>query len=109
MVTLVVMLVGNTIPYLIYKIVLWVRSKGLIDINLYNRTESKHIKPNYYRSIRKINKSTLFYPALEYSMNYKKREMNKEGGKEIGKGLVEELMRADRINMESKYETRDQE
>lgn len=68
---LIILIIANVLPYLIYKITLWFRSKGLIDIGLYNLTEATVIKP-----VEKKNKNKekpVFYRALEYGMyDYRK-------------------------------------
>lgn len=61
LVILIIIIVGNSFPYIIYKISVWLKSRGLIDISLYNQIHSIPIKPCNFAKERLGNIS---YPAL---------------------------------------------
>ena len=100
LVVLVLILFGNTMPYLAYKIAGWVKKRGLIDIALYNQTESIPIKPIYSQGLK--NKLPTYYPALEYSMNRIGEKSRKREAYERNVGLRKELLRVERINEKAK-------
>lgn len=53
--------VGISLPYVIYKAVIWVGNKGVIDVELYNKMKKTDKRPNYDSF---GHNSGCFYPAL---------------------------------------------